>query len=110
MQTIGERVRALRIMRGMKQATLAKAAGIKPPSLSQIETGRTKTLKASTILRIAAALDTNPSFLMSGTGSPEMADAPNPNDEEVMEVMRGMTAKQRAALLAVAHVLASESD
>jgi len=107
---LGRRVKLLRTKKGMTQATLAKAAGIKPPSLSQIETGRTKALKATTILRIAAALETNPAYLMTGTGAAEMSKAENPQDSEVLDVMHKLSPSKRATLLAVAQALAAETD
>lgn len=110
MDTIGKRIRALREQRNWNQATLAKAVGIRPPSLSQIDTGRTKTLKAATILRIAAALEANPDYLLTGTGSPNMSDASNPSDKELSNVISSLPDSKRATALAILRALSAEID
>ena len=42
MNTIGERIRALRQARRLSQAQVARAAGITPQAVSDIETGKTQ--------------------------------------------------------------------
>jgi DNA-binding XRE family transcriptional regulator len=51
-----ENVRNIRIKKGMTQSQLANLAGIKQPSLSEIEAGK-KMPKLDTAKRIAAVLD-----------------------------------------------------
>lgn len=50
------------------QADLARAARIKPPSVSDWFTGRTKTLRGETLLAVASALRVNPEWLNTGRG------------------------------------------
>lgn len=51
-----EKIRALRIKLGLSNNELARRAGIKGPSMHAIETGKTKNVKASTLMGIALAL------------------------------------------------------
>ena len=60
LRSIGERIRWLRKEQGMLQGTLAKKAGFSQASLSQVESGLSKSPSAPVLLRIAAALNANP--------------------------------------------------
>lgn len=66
METITDRIKKRRIELGMTQEELAKKAGYKDrSSISYIEDGK-KNLKQSTIVKLAEALKTTPSYLMDG--------------------------------------------
>ena len=67
--TPGERIRAMRETKGMNQTQLAKKAGIEQPSLSQIETGDTRTLRGKTLMGLAKALEVNPQWILTGRDS-----------------------------------------
>lgn len=62
---IGERIRRSREKKGLLQAEVAARVGIKPPSLSQIETGQVMP-RAKTLERIADAVGESVSFLLAG--------------------------------------------
>lgn len=69
--TIGDRVRYLREeVRKMKVGELAKALGIASASLSQIESGSTKSPSAETLLKMAVELEANPFWILDGKGDP----------------------------------------
>jgi transcriptional regulator with XRE-family HTH domain len=89
-QSFGERVRALRKLRGMSQVALAKKAGIKQSSLSDIETGETTAdnVKAPTMMGLAKALETNPGFLRSGQETPVKPETLSPEEAELIAVYR----------------------
>lgn len=65
-EVLGDRIRQLRRERGMSQEELAKAVGIRQPSLSKIEKGDTHQLRASTLMRMARALEVDPEYLRTG--------------------------------------------
>jgi len=69
MKNIGQRIRALRDERGMKQKALAERAGLSNEHLSKIELGKEMNLRASTIEAIAKALGVDSAFLQYGTAS-----------------------------------------
>ena len=51
------RVREIREAQGLSQAALAERAGIRPATLSAIETGQTKGIDFDTLERLARALN-----------------------------------------------------
>lgn len=51
-----EKIKALRLKAGFSINELARRAGIRGPSMHAIETGKTKNVKASTLVGIALAL------------------------------------------------------
>ena len=81
-EMLKDRVRQRRKELGLTQVQLAKAAGIRQPSLSNIEKGQTHGLKGDTLMRLAAALGVDAEYLRTGrraivapTGSSGVADA-----------------------------------
>ena len=56
MTPIRLRVREIREAQGLSQAALAEMAGIRPATLSAIETGQTKGIEFDTLERLARAL------------------------------------------------------
>lgn len=59
---IGARIAALRKARGMTQAQLAEACGMKKPNITRIETGRYST-GLDILAKIAQALDCTIDFI-----------------------------------------------
>lgn len=52
-------IKRLRLAAGKTQADLADAAGLSESALNQLETGRTKDARISTVRKLADALDTS---------------------------------------------------
>jgi len=75
MSTIGSRVRALRLKRGLKQAALAAMAGITQGSLSLIENDHTAIPAGETLAGLCKALKTTQDFLIAGAGDPDSIEA-----------------------------------
>ena len=71
--SIGYRIRRARMWRGMGQATLARAIGVSPNALSQIEQGRTKAPRSDIIQAIARELRVRADFLLCLTEQMEQA-------------------------------------
>lgn len=65
-QTMAERIRALREAQGMTQVALAKQLGITSAAISQWETGLVANIKLATFLRLCEVLHTDPHFLIYG--------------------------------------------
>lgn len=61
---IGARIKQLREQRGMTQAQLAEACGMKAPNIARIETGRYST-GIDILAKIAKALDCTIDFIES---------------------------------------------
>ena len=73
---VGENIRAKRKDRGLSQEGLAKAVGLKRPSMSNIEKGRQNIL-LHTFCDIAETLDSNPSALLPEQLRPEPGQMPD---------------------------------
>jgi transcriptional regulator with XRE-family HTH domain len=64
--TLGDRVRQLREAMNLTQPALARAVGVSQPSLYEIESGGTKTLRAETLMGLAKALGEDPEYILTG--------------------------------------------
>jgi transcriptional regulator with XRE-family HTH domain len=73
---IGENIRAKRKERGLSQESLAKAIGLKRPSMSNIEKGRQNIL-LHTFCDIVETLDSNPIALLPERQRPEPVQMPD---------------------------------
>ena len=104
-KTVGQRIKWLREGRGMKQAELARLIGIKPQSLGGIELGKSKAPSASTLLRLAAVLDANPDWIITGKGSHELSATPGGTSAELAAIYETLAPELQAALLAAAKSL-----
>lgn len=71
MNTLAERLRhAMEVLppKKIKGVELARAVGVKPPSVSDWLSGKSKTMEGENLLRAAKFLKVNPTWLASGTG------------------------------------------
>ena len=64
-EVVAGRVRELRRAAGLEEQELARRAGISLQTVSNLETGRLRDLKLSTLSKIAAALSVSPEELLS---------------------------------------------
>lgn len=80
-ETIGTRIRRLRMAKGISQADLAKSAGLHPSSLNQIEKGKRAPGRA-TIDSLARQLETTRNVIIDGERQ-ETAAAPRQSDQYV---------------------------
>ncbi|HQR22431.1 MAG TPA: helix-turn-helix transcriptional regulator [Burkholderiaceae bacterium] len=72
--TFGQRLRHYRIKAGYTVAReFAPLIGIKPPSLSELETNESKGPAPATLLRAARVLGLDPWHLLTGEGAPVVA-------------------------------------
>ena len=69
----------------VSQAALARACGVKPPSVTDWLSGRTKTLEGKNLLSAAAFLKVSPDWLATGKGSMQSAKTANPSRYQVTE-------------------------
>lgn len=81
--TLADRL-AHALVDGKTKAGLAKACGIKPPSVSDWFSGKTKTLEGSNLLRAAAYLDVPPLWLAEGKGPMR----PRGNEHQMLDIAR----------------------
>ncbi|PJK07972.1 hypothetical protein CO610_07350 [Lysobacteraceae bacterium NML95-0200] len=69
--SLSERLRAAMIESGVSQADLARACGVKPPSVNGWLSGKSKFLRGENLLKAAAALNVSDTWLATGRGAPE---------------------------------------
>lgn len=73
--TTGEKIKMLRVKKGMSQEELGKKVGVQKAAINKYEKGIVVNLKMSTIAKLADALDVTPVYLM-GIGEEQLpADA-----------------------------------
>lgn len=104
MNTIGSRIKALRLKRGLKQEALAEAAGITQGSLSLIENDKTEVPAGRTLDGLCRALRTTPDFIIAGAGDPDSIDAAM-QEHELVYTWRGLPEQARALLLEQARAI-----
>jgi transcriptional regulator with XRE-family HTH domain len=61
--TIGERIRKLRQEQGLSQHDLARKAGVRRPTISELESGKQQGLTVDTAKRLARALGVGIDYL-----------------------------------------------
>jgi transcriptional regulator with XRE-family HTH domain len=66
MQTMAERIRALRIARGLSQQQLAEKCGVTKGAVSQWELALTENIKLPVFLALCEVLGTDPHYLVFG--------------------------------------------
>lgn len=59
---MGDRIRQLRVARGMTQPQLASICGVTKSAVSQWENGHTANIRLQAFLRLVEALQTDPQF------------------------------------------------
>lgn len=99
-----DRVRQLRLAKGMTQQELAAKARITQPALSDIETGETKSLAGETLIYLARALDESPEYIQTGRRSSAKLTA----DDALMAILVRLTPANRALVTQLARSLVSQ--
>lgn len=96
METIGQRIRRLRLERGIeKQAVIAKPAGITQSTLSDIES-KNKSFSATVLYALAKELGVSTDEIMFGTpGEAVMGQS------ELVRIYTELTPQQREMVLAM---------
>lgn len=95
-KTVGERIRKLRLARKLSQEQLAKAVGIKQGSLTQLETGKSKSPKSSTLTKLARLFEIDPEWLMTGKGTQQPVASLEPEEAELITFFRDLSPEGQA--------------
>lgn len=104
--TIGSRIVALRTARGMSQPELARQIGIKQPSLHNIETGKTVTLRGATLAGLCRVLNVHPEAILGGGSAPTAGQREAMlHESEIIAIWRSLTPGDQDHLLAIARAL-----
>lgn len=84
--SIGDKVKKRRIALGLSQVNLAKMAGIKQPSLSYIENHPSQSIKQSTLVRLAIALQIAPEELYEEATKTTTNTSISSQSQEILEL------------------------
>lgn len=104
--TIGERIRWLIEARGYKQTELAAKMDLTQATISNWITGASRKPNAPSLLKLAAALQCNPQWVIDGTGDPwQMNRMTQESEQELLEAFRAMEPQAQAALIAAANAM-----
>lgn len=88
MNTLAERLKyAMEVLppKRIKGVELARAVGVKPPSVSDWLSGKSKTMEGENLLKASKFLGVNPSWLASGNGLP--TDIKKNKEEELSNII-----------------------
>jgi transcriptional regulator with XRE-family HTH domain len=104
--TVGDRIRWLIEARGYKQIELAQKMDLTQATISNWLTGASRKPNAPSLLKLAAALQCNPQFIVDGTGDPwQMNVITRSSEQDLLESFRRMDPNAQAALLAAARAM-----
>jgi transcriptional regulator with XRE-family HTH domain len=104
--TIGDRLRYLIEVRGYTQVELAAKIGLTQAAISNIVTNSSRKPSAPTLLKLAAALQANPDWILTGQGEPFEVNTINAQSEkELLAAFRNMDDQAKAALIAAAKAM-----
>ena len=105
--TIGDRLRYLIEVRGYTQVELAAKIGLTQAAISNIVTNASRKPSAPTLLKLAAALQANPDWIITGQGEPfQMNTIGAKSEQELIESFRQLDDQAKAALIAAAKAMA----
>lgn len=99
-QSVGRRIRSIRVEKGITQTQLADKAGLSVPSINDIENARTNMWLIS-FVKICEALDTSPDdILMLDTASKATC-----YEDEILSLFSNCTPMEKAAILDAAMLM-----
>lgn len=103
--SLSARIRFARETAGLSQSALARAIKVGASAVNHMESGRTKALRAETILALASALSVSAYWLETGHGSPSPDARLSPEETEALSIYRRLTPTNRDAFLSVGRAL-----
>jgi transcriptional regulator with XRE-family HTH domain len=109
-ETVGARIRAARLERGLTQAGLAAAVGVTRSAVAQWETERAGQIRGN-LSRIAAVLGVSVEHLLHGARAAARGGGPeNATELALLRLYRACTEDDRAFLLRTATRLARAAE
>jgi transcriptional regulator with XRE-family HTH domain len=83
--TLEERFKFARQQAGLTQAELSRAIGISKSAVSQIESGKTRNLKAATLVALERVSGISSQWIVNGRGEPRVGPRLSAQDSEQIE-------------------------
>ena len=105
--TVGERVRWLLEIKGIKQTEMAAKMGTTQAMISNIVTDSSRKPSAPSLLAMADIFECRPSWILDGRGDPfAWAVVSDSRQAELLRVFKALAEPQKEALLVTARALA----
>lgn len=108
-KSVGYRIRFLREEAGMKKSELARAIGVTPGAIWQIENDRYEGVRGSTLLAIAAVFNANPQWIQTGYGEPYKLPAGTEMREQINAKLDDLSPEHQSAVLAFLEAISKVS-
>lgn len=105
--TIAARIKASLTASGLKKSELARRVGVTPGAVTQWLTGETKSLKGTTLVNIANALNVSSQWLETGAGGISKPEHLDLDEQALLSVARELTPANLSALMSIAITLRS---
>ena len=102
--TLGKRIKDIRMRLGLNQTELAKRAGVTQATLSRYEDNLVPYPRMQVLLRIAAALDASPEYLINGKGSQHLASESG-QINDLVNICKDLSPEAVSMLVAAAKAL-----
>lgn len=99
METVGDRLKKLRLARKLSQEQVAQAIGVKQGSYTQLENGLSKTPRSTNLEKYARFYDVSTEYLMTGKGPEQPVGALLGNEAELVLIYRDLTPEGRGYVL-----------
>jgi transcriptional regulator with XRE-family HTH domain len=99
METIGDRLKKLRLARKLTQTQVAKAVGVRQGSYTQLERGLSKTPRSSNLAKYARLYDVDPEWLMTGKGPQHAVSILTDQESELILLFRSLSSESRLYVL-----------
>lgn len=104
--TIGDRIRYLLEVREYSQVAIAEKIGVTQAAISNLVTDSSRKPSAPTLMKLAAALQASPDWIITGEGDPfEVSTVGRKTEKELLELFRKMDSSTQAALIATARAM-----
>lgn len=103
---LSERIKLARKMNQLSQAELAKRAGISQASVHDLESGARKSLRSSTLMRMAQALGQMPEWLAGSMGAPLKPVLYTEDEQSLLESFCKLSAAEKKIIVRMVRALA----
>lgn len=102
---LADRIKNARILAGLSQAELARRCGVSPSLLCNLENGKIKSLRHSTLLKMAKTLGKSPEWLTFGRGHAKPSSARSKFEHDFLVDFHKLSAAERKIVARMVHSL-----
>jgi len=111
MSDVGVRLKHARKRRGFSQVELAKKAGVKQASISDLERGKSRAFRGVTLINVAKVLNVSAEWLSTGKTAMEKQDVPLSDQAIVLaQAWQRLKPEIRARVADMVFELAEQED